>query len=78
MHVEVDHGGAADAVFALRVTCGNRGVVEKAEPHRLGYFGVMAGWADRDERVIMGTRHHSVGRGNRAADAAHHSLPGAW
>ena len=26
----------------------------------------------------MGARHHRVGGGNRASDAAHHRFPGAW
>ena len=77
MHVEVDHGGTADAVFALGVTRGNRGMIEKAEAHRLADFGVMAGRAHRDERVVVGAGHDRVGGGNRAADAAHHGFPGA-
>ncbi len=77
MDVEIDDRGAFDAVFALGVTGGDRGIVEEAEAHRLADFGMMAGRAHRDEGVVMLTCHHGVGRGDRAADAAHHGFPGA-
>ena len=37
----------------------------------------MAGRAHRDEGVLVLAGHHRVGRGDRAADAAHHGFPGA-
>src|SRR5450759_2549132 len=52
MDVEVDHGCAGDAVFALGVTRGDGGVIEKAKPHRLVDLGVMARRADRHERIL--------------------------
>ena len=53
MDVEIDHRGAADAVFALGVARGDRGVVEEAEAHRLADLGMMAGRPHRDERIAM-------------------------
>src|ERR1700676_3367780 len=41
VNVEVDHGGAADAVFALGMPGGDGGVVEKAKTHRLVGFRVI-------------------------------------
>ena len=77
MDVEIDHRGARDAVFALGVAGGDRGIVEEAEAHRLADFGMMAGRAHRDERVVVRAGHHRIGRRHRAADAAHHGFPGA-
>jgi hypothetical protein len=77
MDVEIDHRGAGDTVFALGVARGDRGVVEEAKAHRLVDLGMMAGRAYRDERVVMTARHHSIGGGDRTADATHHRLPGA-
>ena len=54
MHVEIDHGRAGDAVFALGVTRGDGRVVEEAKAHWLVDLGVMAGRARRDERILVG------------------------
>src|ERR1700730_16266855 len=78
MDVEIDHGGAGYAVFALGVTRGDRGMIEKAKAHRLAGLGMMAWRTRRDERIMMGACHDRVGGGNRAADAPHHRLPRAW
>ena len=75
MHVEIDHGGARDAVFALGVARRDRGMVEKAKAHRLVGLGVVAGRAHREKGIVGRARHHRVGGGNRAADAAHHRFP---
>ena len=56
MHVEIDHGGALDAVFALRMARGDRGIVEEAEAHRRRFLGVMAGRAHGDEGVAGACR----------------------
>jgi hypothetical protein len=37
---------------------------------------MMAGRAHRDERIVVGSGHHRIRCGHRAADAAHHGLPG--
>jgi len=52
-------------------------MIEKAKAHRLADFGVMTRRAGRHEGIVMAARHHSVGGGNRAADAAHHRFPSA-
>ncbi len=53
------------------------GIVEKAKAHRFVGFGVMARRPHRDEGIVLSARHHRVGGGNRAADAAHRRFPGA-
>src|ERR1700730_18156057 len=63
--VEIDYRRAADTVFALGVTRGDGGVIEKAKAHRLADFGVMTGRAHRDERILMRARHYGVGGGDR-------------
>ena len=55
MDVEIDDRRTLDAVFALGMTRGNGGVIEKAKPHRSADFGVMARRADGDEGIIMGS-----------------------
>ena len=77
MDVEIDDRRAADAVFALGVARRDRDIVEEAEAHRLGDLGMVTGRAHRDERIGVGSGHHRVGCGHRAADAAHHGFPGA-
>ena len=52
MDVEIDHGGARDAVFALGVARGNGGIVEEAKAHRLVDLGMMAGRPHRHEGVV--------------------------
>ena len=68
MNIKIDDCHAADAVFALGVTGGDRGVVEEAEAHRLRHLGVVAGRAHRDERILMLPGHDSVCRGHGTAD----------
>jgi len=59
------------------MTRGDRGMIEKAKAHRLVGLGVVAGRPHPHERIMMLAGHHSVGGCDRAADAAHHGLPGA-
>jgi hypothetical protein len=77
MDVEIDHGGARDAVGALGVARRDRGMIEEAKAHRLVGLGVMAGRPGGEERILMGAGHDRVGCGDRAADGAHHRFPGA-
>ena len=51
MDVEIDDRRARDAVLVLRMARGDRGVVEEAESHRAGGFGVMAGRPRGDEGI---------------------------
>jgi len=79
MHVEIDDGGARNAVMILRVARGDRGIVEKAKAHRPRGLGVMAGRTRRDKGVGGFFPHHFVdgadgGRRPRAGAAS--KLPG--
>ena len=53
MDVKVDDGGALDAVFPLRVTGRNGGVIKKAKSHGPVDFGMMARRADGDKSIPM-------------------------
>ena len=67
--IEVDHGGALDAVLFLGVARGDRGVVEEAEPHRPRGFGVVAGRPRRNEGISRLAGHHLVDRMHDTADS---------
>src|SRR5262245_54593937 len=62
MHIEVDNCDALGPVFLLRMTRGNRDVVEQAETHRTLRFGMMAGRPGGDEGVRCLLSHDLVDR----------------
>ncbi len=77
VHVEIDDGGALDAVFFLGVTGGDGGVVEEAKSHRARGLGVVAGGARGDEGVGRLAGHHFVDRVHGATRRAQGSFEAA-
>ena len=72
--VEIDDRGALGAVLLLRVTGGDRRIVEQAEPHGPRDFRVVPRRARRHEGVGRALRHHLVDRAYRAASRAQRRL----
>ena len=77
VHVEVDHGHAAQAVHLAGMQGGDGCLVEHAETHRPVGFGMVAAGPGGAEDVARLPLHHAVDPGAGRADAAHHRLPGA-
>ena len=75
MNVEVDDRDTFCPVMLLRVTRGDRGVVEKTKPHRRRGFGVMARRTHCNECVVRVSVHHFVDGEHRAADGTKNRFP---
>ena len=77
VHVEIDDGDALGGAAGDGVVRGDRDVVEQAESHRGRLLGVVAGWANRAERVARPAGRDLVdGEAGRAA-AAQRGVHGA-
>jgi hypothetical protein len=77
VNIEIDHREALEAMLFEGVPGGHSHIVEEAEAHRLGRFGVMARRTDRAEGVLDLTGQHQVGRQHAGAGRAQGSLHGA-
>ncbi len=75
VEVEIDDGHALGPVLGLRMKRRHRRVVEEAEAHRLGDFGVMAGRPHWAERVARAPPHYLVDGVDSAARRAKRRLP---
>ena len=62
MSIEIDNRRAFGTITPLRMTDRNGCIVEKAKAHGSGGFCMMAGGADRDERVFCLSRHDLIHR----------------
>ena len=60
MHVEIDDRDALGPVRPLRLSCRDRGIVEKAKTHGAGAFGVMPRGARPAKRIAHLACHHRI------------------
>ena len=74
--IEVDYRHPVNAVCRTGVHGANGHIVEQAEAHRLGRFGMMAGWPDRAKGVGHPAGHHRIDSGAKRAGGAQGSLAG--
>ncbi len=74
MHVPVDDRNALQPVLLLRMTRGNRGIVEEAEAHGAHSLGMMPRRARGDEGIVMAAGNDVIHRGHRPADAGERRL----
>src|SRR4051795_5269210 len=76
VNVEIDHRDAGNAMDLPRLLRPDRDIVEQAEAHGLGRFGVMARWAGGAERVARFPRHDGIDGGADGASGTQRRLAG--
>ena len=74
MDVEIDDGDPLGAVGRLGVPRSDGCVVEEAEAHRVGDFGMVAGGAGRDKGVANLPAHYFIDGEKRAAGRSQRRL----
>ena len=75
VHVEIEDRHALEAVHVQRLAGADRDAVEQAEAHGALGLGVMAGRAQRAERVVGLAADHGIDRGDRRAGGAQPASP---
>ena len=74
VHVEIEDRHALQAVHVQCLAGADRDAVEQAEAHRTLGFGVMAGRAQRAERIVCLTANERIDGGDRRACGAQPGL----
>jgi hypothetical protein len=60
VHVEIDHGNSPQPVFGARMQSPHGHIVEDAEPHRLGGFGMVARRAHGGKHIARLAAAHGI------------------